>query len=96
MAGLTKEQKAAKAKVQRASALEAAGLTEEQFAALSAGEQATVLAPKAQGTVALEDAEGEVEFVQMVRDHEMYPEPHTAQVHPDEVDNYRPGGWTEA
>lgn len=29
----------------------------------------------------------------MVRDPEQYPEPHSAQVHPDEVDNYRPGGW---
>ena len=41
--------------------------------------------------------EGEsIAFVEMVRDAEIYPEPHTATVHPDEVDNYAQGGWTRA
>ncbi|MBA9854481.1 MAG: hypothetical protein GXP07_03055 [Betaproteobacteria bacterium] len=64
----------------------AAGLTEEQFNALSAEEQAKILADAPKG-------QDEIEFVTMVRDPEQYPEPHSAQVHPDEVDNYRPGGW---
>lgn len=29
----------------------------------------------------------------MKRDPEQYPAPHIADVHPDEVDNYRVGGW---
>jgi hypothetical protein len=37
--------------------------------------------------------DGEIAYVTMTRDAELYPEPHTAQVHPDEVENYRPGGW---
>jgi hypothetical protein len=37
--------------------------------------------------------DGEIAFVMMKRDPEAYPAPHTAQVHPDEVENYRPGGW---
>lgn len=42
------------------------------------------------------DVAAEIAYVEMVRDPEMYPEPHTAQVHPAEVDNYRAGGWTPA
>lgn len=34
-------------------------------------------------------------LVKMVRDPEAYPEPHTADVHPDEVENYRVGGFVE-
>lgn len=34
--------------------------------------------------------------VAMIRDHHAYPEPHSADVHPDEVENYRAGGWVEA
>jgi hypothetical protein len=37
--------------------------------------------------------DGDIAYVTMTRDADQYPEPHTAQVHPDEVDNYRPGGW---
>jgi hypothetical protein len=37
-----------------------------------------------------------IKFVNMVRDPELWPAPHTATVHPDEVENYRPGGWEEA
>ncbi len=33
----------------------------------------------------------------MIRDKEQFPVgPHTADVHPDEVENYRLGGWVEA
>lgn len=35
-------------------------------------------------------------LVAMKRDPEIYPEPHTADVHPDEVENYRAGGFEEA
>jgi len=34
--------------------------------------------------------------VHMVRDPEVYPAPHTADVHPEEVDNYKTGGWQVA
>lgn len=38
----------------------------------------------------------EPKTVKMVRDAEVYLEPHTADVHPDEVENMKSGGWTEA
>lgn len=41
-----------------------------------------------------ENKEPEIQFVTMVRD-ETYPEPHEANVHPDEVKNYYSGGWVE-
>ena len=34
-----------------------------------------------------------VELVKMSRDVEVYPAPHEADVHPDEVDNFLSGGW---
>jgi hypothetical protein len=37
-----------------------------------------------------------IHFVNMKRDTDAYPEPHTAQVHPDEVENYQLGGWVHA
>ncbi|AOY93825.1 hypothetical protein BKK79_19970 [Cupriavidus sp. USMAA2-4] len=39
------------------------------------------------------EAERAPESVRMVRDPELYEAPHEADVHVDEVDNYRPGGW---
>ncbi|GEM_PF-3753382 len=44
----------------------------------------------------IEPEEEIVEFVQMVRDPDAYSEPHTATVHPAEVENYRLGGWEPA
>lgn len=41
-------------------------------------------------------SQSEIKYVEMVRDAEIYPEPHTATVHPDEVDNYAQGGWKRA
>ena len=38
----------------------------------------------------------DVALVSMVRDQEQYEAPHEAEVHPDEVENYKAGGWTEA
>lgn len=35
-------------------------------------------------------------LVKMARDPESYPAPHTADVHPDEVENYRTGGFEVA
>lgn len=86
MAGPAKKSTSAKAAAARAAALAAANVTEEQFSALSADEQAKIL-------IAAPQVEDEIDYVTMVRDPEQYPEPHSAQVHPDEVDNYRPGGW---
>lgn len=86
MAGTAKKSNTAKAAAARAAALAAANVTEEQFSALSADEQAKILADVAPG-------DEDIKFVTMVRDAEQYPEPHSAEVHPDEVDNYRPGGW---
>lgn len=86
MAGPAKKSTPAKAAAARAAALAAANLTEEQFSALSAEEQAKILADAPQ-------PEDDIKFVTMVRDPEQYPEPHSAQVHPDEVVNYHPGGW---
>lgn len=38
-----------------------------------------------------------VATVKMVRDAELYPDgPHEADVHPDEVENFRAGGWEPA
>lgn len=35
-------------------------------------------------------------LVHMTRDANAYPAPHTAEVHPAEVDNYAAGGWQVA
>ncbi|HHA1936220.1 TPA: hypothetical protein ACOEP6_004732 [Enterobacter ludwigii] len=35
------------------------------------------------------------ELIKMARDADHWPPPHTANVHPDEVRNYYPGGWLE-
>jgi len=59
-----------------------AGLTKEQRAEREAAKLA-------------EQQQEEIAFVMMVRDEEKYPAPHTAQVHPDEVQNYYSGGWVE-
>lgn len=37
-----------------------------------------------------------VKLVRMVRHADTNPAPHAADVHPDEVQNYRSGGWTVA
>jgi hypothetical protein len=37
-----------------------------------------------------------IAFVAMERDPRTYDAPHTAQVHPDEVQNYYSGGWVPA
>lgn len=39
-------------------------------------------------------AAASVAFVTMVRNPDVHPAPHTAQVHPEEVHNYYSGGWT--
>jgi len=39
-------------------------------------------------------ASASVAFVTMVRNPDVHPAPHTAQVHPEEVHNYYSGGWT--
>lgn len=62
-----------------------AGLTREQRAAKLAAQQHEQQAP-ATATAA-------VQTVAMVRDAEQFPRPHTADVHPAEVENYRRTGW---
>ena len=64
-------------------------LTKEEKAAKAAAAEAA----KAAGS---EGAESDVVLVEMVRDSEAYPEPHTASVHPDEVENYASVGWVSA
>ena len=41
-------------------------------------------------------SESSVGLVAMTRDKKVYPAPHTAHVHPDEVINYQMGGWVRA
>jgi hypothetical protein len=41
-------------------------------------------------------AKAKDDLVKMVRDQDQYEAPHEAEVHPDEVENYKAGGWTEA
>lgn len=36
------------------------------------------------------------QLVQMIRNPEIYPAPHTCEVHEDEVHNYALGGWVNA
>lgn len=51
---------------------------------------------KAPKTVPAAGEDDMVVHVKMVRDPAEHSEPHSADVHPDEVDNYRSGGWVEA
>jgi len=46
------------------------------------------------GTETELQAAASVAFVTMVRNPDVHPAPHTAQVHPEEVHNYYSGGWT--
>lgn len=41
-------------------------------------------------------SEKKAKTVRMKRDPEMYSAPHTADVHPDEVQNFREAGWEPA
>lgn len=79
-----------------------AGLTREQRAEREAAKLAELhqeeLTPEQEQELDKElEKEGanQIAFVMMVRDEEKYPAPHTAQVHPDEVQNYYSGGWVE-
>jgi hypothetical protein len=78
-------------------ALNLSGLTQEQFSALTEGEQGNYLnAAKAALAVPVEAATHPApaaDTVKMVREAETNPKPHTADVHPDEVDNFKAGGW---
>jgi hypothetical protein len=53
-----------------------------------------IMAKKTDGTDdgVADDVEA-IAYVNMERDPAAYPAPHTAQVHPDEVQNYYSGGW---
>ena len=42
------------------------------------------------------EPEATVETIAMVRDPNFYDAPHSADVHPDEVENYHVGGWVLA
>lgn len=42
---------------------------------------------------AAESGSGEIAFAEMIRDPAEYGEPLTAKVHPDEIENYKVGGW---
>jgi len=56
----------------------------------------TTKAPAAKAeTTKAPAAKAEVKLVKMSRDAEQHPAPHTADVHPDEVENFEAGGWTK-
>jgi hypothetical protein len=82
-----------------AKALELSGLTQDQFSALTEGEQENYLnSAKAELATPFEPPAADaapvaINTVKMVRDAETNPKPHTADVHPDEVDNFKAGGW---
>jgi hypothetical protein len=65
-----------------------ADLTKAAIDALAADAAASAAAAK-------EAAKGP-KLVKMVRDTDAYPKPHTADVHPDEVENFAAGGWVKA
>jgi hypothetical protein len=101
MAGLTKEQRAAKLQAQK---IAEAGLTQEQFEALNDEDKAKIIGVSAgAGACGAEGGDGEgagdeaaddgIKYVRMTRDPEFYDAPHEAKVHPKEVTNYARGGW---
>lgn len=95
MAGLTKEQRAAKALAEK---IAAAGLTQEQFDALGDEDKAKIVGAKPAADVVGDDQGGEgadddIKYVRMTREPELYEAPHEAKVHPKEVTNFARGGW---
>ncbi|SUD65809.1 Uncharacterised protein [Pandoraea pnomenusa] len=98
MAGLTKAQKAEKAAAEaRAKALAVAGVTRSSSPLCPGTSRPRFwrrLRPhwSRRRAAANGDDDGP-ELVTMIRDADLYDGPHEAQVHPDEVDNYRVGGW---
>jgi hypothetical protein len=50
--------------------------------------------PKDSGTT--DEAPENIDTVAMKRDPDMFPAPHTADVHPDEVENWKLADWVEA
>lgn len=80
---------------------------EAEAAAAAAAAQAsegagTEMEPAADGAATTGDDSGDQPqdagpaLVHMTRDANAYPAPHTAEVHPDEVDNFAAGGWQTA
>lgn len=93
MAGLTREQKAAKALLEKA--VELSGLKAEEFALLSAEEQAayTAKAQEAIDEAAKKPAEEEVDnshLIAVTKDGE------TLEVHPSALADHKRIGWKEA
>lgn len=104
MAGLTKEQRAER------EAQKLDELQQQEGVAVSEDVQQSEVADNAAEDTAGKDEsspeersddadeqsqENVIAYVTMVRDPDKYDTPHTAQVHPDEVVNYYPGGWVE-
>lgn len=58
------------------------------------GSEITTSAGASAGTDTKLQTAASVAFVTMVRNPDVHPAPHTAQVHPEEVHNYYSGGWT--
>ena len=85
MAGLTREQRAERARLAAEQAAADVGLV------LTAGDALADLSgtPQPDNHV----APAAVKTVPMVRDSATNPKPHAADVHPDEVENYRAAGW---
>lgn len=53
-------------------------------------------APAATSETQTETQAAEVVLVAMTRSADDYPAPHTADVHPDEVENFKVAGWVVA
>lgn len=69
-----------------------AGLTKEQRAQREAAQKNAVVEQNVEQVQ--ESQEPQVELVVMVTDYQMFPgAPTTANVHPDEVDNWKTLGW---
>lgn len=52
--------------------------------------------PQAKSAAPAEEAPAKAaKLVRMVRDADAYPAPHSADVHPDEVENFAAGGWVK-
>jgi hypothetical protein len=51
--------------------------------------------PAAKAPAADTESKADAKLVRMVRDADAYPAPHSADVHPDEVENFAAGGWVK-
>lgn len=101
MAGISKAEREARAAA--AAAAEQGGVPPQDSSAAGqstsneGADEAAALQEKADAEAAAAAAAAPaVQLVNMTRDANAYPAPHTADVHPAEVDNFAAGGWQVA